>query len=351
MIKCVTWDIDHTLLAGVYLESGPQPPPADPVLLGILRELSSRGIVHAIASRNPPEAADYVRQVTGGVFAAAECGWGPKSDAVRRIIGELGIAAEAVAFVDDDPLERAEVSFALPDVLVLSAEDMPDAVGWPEFSPAVVTAEARRRGEMYAERRRRQQEARTFGGSRKDFLRYSQTRVVISRASPADVPRLHELSERTHQFNSAGSGLSQACLEALIGSAARQVLAVRVSDKFGDDGIAGGCVIDTSSPAAWRVQLLTMSCRAMGRGVIEALLAWLCQAAARSGALEVQVPCLVNARNVPLRLALTSAGFRADAPAAGGGAQAAAAAATVFARPLTGPLPAVPDWAAVPEDT
>ena len=54
-----------------------------------------------------------------------------------------------------------------------------------------------------------------------------------------------------------------------------------------------------------------MSCRALGRGVLDALLAALCQQAAADGAAELRVPCLVTDRNVPLRLALAAAGFRA----------------------------------------
>jgi methoxymalonate biosynthesis protein len=341
VIKCVIWDIDNTLLAGVYLESGPQPPPPDPAMLGVLRELGSRGIIHALASRNPPEAAGYVSRVSGVRFAAAECGWGPKSEAVRRVIGELGLAPDAVAFVDDDLLERAEVSFALPEVLVLSPEDACDAAGWPEFSPAVVTAEARRRGEMYAERRRRQEEARAFGGSRDEFLRYCGTAVVIEAAADDDVPRLHELSVRTHQFNTVGADISQASLAALIGSAEHLVMTVRLADRFGDDGMVGGCVIQTGQ-AGWSARLLMMSCRAMGRGVIDALLAWLCQAAARAGAPAVQVPCLATSRNVPLRIALAGAGFRARDATAGGRS-------AVFARQLAGPLPPLPSWATAPE--
>jgi len=81
-----------------------------------------------------------------------------------------------------------------------------------------------------------------------------------------------------------------------------------------------------------------MSCRAMGRGVIEALLAWLAGTAARGGATALAVPCLVSPRNVPLRLALTAAGFRADPGASSGQRHA------VFSRPLSGLLPEVPDW-------
>jgi hypothetical protein len=64
-IKCVAWDIDNTLLAGVFIESGERQPPADPEMAAVLAELGRRGIVHAIASRNPPAAAAYAAQVTG----------------------------------------------------------------------------------------------------------------------------------------------------------------------------------------------------------------------------------------------------------------------------------------------
>ena len=339
MIKCVIWDIDNTLLSGVYLESPERPPPADPGMLSVLATLSARGIIHAIASRNPPEAASYATAATGHQFAAAECGWGRKSDAIASILGELGLAPDAVAFVDDEAHERAEVSFALPDLLVLSPEDMADAVGWPEFGPSVVTAEARRRGAMYAQRRRRQQEARAFGGSREEFLRYCATAIVIAPARPDDVARLHELSVRTHQFNSAGEQLSEASLSALIGSAGSRVITVRLADRFGDDGMVGGCVIDAGG-GRWTVTLLMMSCRAIGRGVIDVLLAWLAGAAARDGAAILAVSCLVSDRNVPLRLALAGAGFRAGQAAAGGPT-------ALFSKDLSAPPPALPAWVSV----
>jgi FkbH-like protein len=359
MVKCVIWDLDNTLLSGVYLESGTQPPAADPAMLAVLRQLRARGIIHAIATRNPAEAAGYAASVTGMEFAAAECGWGRKSDAVRRIITELGLAADAVAFVDDDLYERAEVSLAVPEALVLSPEDMADAVGWPEFSPATVTAEARRRGEMYAERRRRQEEARAFAGSRDEFLRYCGTRVTIAPAREEDAPRLHELSVRTHQFNTTGEAVAEAALRALIASPAHEVTAVRLSDRFGDDGLVGASIVDLGGGARggrptdagtgggeWTVTLLMMSCRAMGRGVIEALLAWLARSAARGGAQALAVPCLVTPLNVPLRLALAAAGFRApetpEGPSAGD--------AVRYSRALSlTTLPALPGWATAPE--
>jgi methoxymalonate biosynthesis protein len=326
-----------------------------------------------------------VAAVTGLPFAAAECGWGRKSDAIRRIMDDLGLAPDAVAFVDDDLMERAEVAAALPGVLVLSPEEAAEAPAWPDFSPAVLTAEGRRRGEMYAERRRREDAARAFGGSRDDFLRQVGTQVLIGPAGRPDLPRLHELSVRTHQFNTALQPVSEAALAGLLGSARHRLTVVRLGDQFGDDGIVGGAVTEAGvaggaaagvvgvaggaarvAPASWRVSLLVMSCRALGRGVLDALLAALCRQAADGGAAELLIPCLVTDRNVPLRLALAAAGFRAAArpgegrpgegrpgggspgeAGLGGSGSGAAEVPVIFRRELSGPLPSQPDWAAV----
>jgi methoxymalonate biosynthesis protein len=341
LIKCVVWDIDNTLLDGIYLESD-QPPPADPVLLGVLRELADRGILQAVASRNPSAAAEYVQRLAGLEFAAVECGWDAKPEAIRRIAASLDVPPEAMAFIDDDMVERAEVAAVLPAVLVLTPEDAAEAPTWPQFSPPVVTAEARRRGQLYAERRRRQAAAREFGGSRAEFLRHVGTRVTITPATAADVPRLHELSVRTHQLNSAGQPVGEAELAALLTSAGQHVTTVRLADDFGDDGLVGAAIVTGSaggrSAGSAAVPLVMMSCRALGRGALDALLAWLCRSAAAAGAAELTVPCRLTDRNVPFRLALAAAGFRAEPGVTGDGGRA------LFSRPLTAELPALPDF-------
>ena len=341
MIKCVIWDIDNTLLDGIYLEAADQLPDADRELAGVARELASRGILQALASRNPPEAADYVQAVTGLEFAAAECGWESKAESIERIAAELQLGQDAMAFVDDDMLERAEVSASLPDVVVLTPEEAADAPNWPQFNPEVITAESRHRGEMYAARRRRESAAQEFGGSREEFLRKAGTRITIGRASQQHVPRLHELSVRTHQLNSAGEPWTQDELARLVESGEHVVPGVMLADDFGDDGLVGAAVMQTHPAGAYQVPLVMMSCRALGRGALDALLAWLCDAAAVAGAAEIQVPCLVTQRNVPMRLALAAAGLRAEP------AEVAPDGRAIFSRRLTAQLPELPAYVEV----
>ena len=345
VIKCVVWDIDNTLLDGIYLESGEQPPPANTVLLGVVRELAGRGVLQAVASKNPPEAAGYVARLAGLDWAAAECGWDAKPDALGRIAARLGLVDTEMAFVDDDMLERAEVAAALPGVLVLTPEDAAEAVSWPQFSPPVVTAEGRRRGELYAERSRRQAAASRFSGSRAEFLRHVGTRVIIAPAADADLPRLHELSVRTHQLNSVGEPLSEEELGSMLSSKGHEVTTVRLADDFGNDGLVGAAIgvrVTAAQHAELAVPLVMMSCRALGRGALDALLAWLCRSAAAAGAARVQVPCRLTDRNVPFRLALVAAGFRAE-PGSGSPDER-----VLFSRRLAGDLPGMPDYVVTP---
>jgi hypothetical protein len=66
------------------------------------------------------------------------------------------------------------------------------------------------------------------------------------------------------------------------------------------------------------------------------VLAWLVRQATRSGARSVRIPCVATSRNVPLRLALAAAGFRAP--------QAGAA----YERDLGTPPPGLPHWVTAP---
>ncbi|ADD41168.1 HAD-IIIC family phosphatase [Stackebrandtia nassauensis] len=311
MIKCVVWDLDRTLVDGVFLESDDLRP-RDGVL-AVLRTLHGRGIVNSIASRNPPGSASTVLDGLGlGVsFVYPQFGWGVKSDSIRRIADKLRIGLDTFAFVDDDPYERTEVAAALPEVLVLSPDDIAGALDWPEFSPATVTPEARRRAESYQEAQERERVSREFTGSKEAFQRYCRTEITIRPATTADVPRLAELSRRTSRFNSRTTALSETEFADRLNSSEHTVVCVNLRDRFGDDGIIGGVVVARGS--AWEAELVMMSCRAMGRGVIEAVLSWLGGATRAADARFVWVPLRVNERNLPLRLALIAAGYRAEA--------------------------------------
>jgi methoxymalonate biosynthesis protein len=327
-VKVVVWDLDGTLWPGVALESDGLPAPY-PAAVAALDTLAARGILVSVASRNPAEVGELVeRSPLAGRFVAAQYGWGRKVDALRRIAAELDVRLDALAFVDDDPLERADVERTLPEVTVLAPDEVADALGWPEFDPGPVTAAARSRLDSYRQRERRRAARSAFSGSEEDFLRWCALRAAVRQAGPGDADRLAELARRTTQYNSTG-----------VHHPGGAAVVLSMADRFGDDGLVGLAALSISDGPEWTVELVAVSCRAGGRGAVPVLLSAVARLARSRGARRLLVPCRLTERNVPVRLGLKQAGFTAASRAGG---------VAVYARELAGPV-AYPDWVAVAE--
>ncbi|QLY28173.1 HAD-IIIC family phosphatase [Nocardia huaxiensis] len=271
-VKCLVWDLDDTVWPGVVLESDGGAP--KPEALHAIRTLDERGILHAVASRGEPAAATAHLRAHDieDMFSAIEISWGPKSEAVRRIAEALNIGHDTIAFVDNDPVELAEVAAALPEVRCYPADRIAELPGLPEFTPATATSEARGRRSLYRAERERQASQAEFAGSDADFLASLDLVMTVREAGEADLLRAHELTERTHQLNTTGVTFDLGELRALCASPDHEVLVASLTDRFGGYGTIGLAVTERRGPDAVLL-LLLMSCRVMSRGVGTALIA------------------------------------------------------------------------------
>ncbi|CAM5574674.1 HAD-IIIC family phosphatase [Kitasatospora aureofaciens] len=306
-VKCVVWDLDNTLWKGTLLEGD------DVVIDDHVYEtvvgLDSRGILQAVASKNDHGPA-WQRLEELGVaeyFVAARIGWGPKSASVREIADELKFAHGTIAFVDDQPAERAEVEFHLPQVRCYPAESATQLLTLPEFTPATVTVDSRRRRQMYQANVRRQAEQESFDGPSEEFLRSLDLVMEIGRATAGDLSRMEELTLRTSQMNATGVHYSDADLRALLDDARHEVLAVTMSDRFGSHGAVGVALVETGG-AVWHLKLLATSCRVVSFGAGATVLNWLIGEAAAAGA-HLVADFRPTARNRVMEVAYRFAGF------------------------------------------
>jgi FkbH-like protein len=293
-VKCLVWDLDDTLWAGVVLE-GDQPVPL-PEAVATLRELDGRGILHSVASRGDHATATrhLGRLGLADLFCAVEVGWGDKSDAVRRIAGTLNIGIDTLAFVDNDPVERAEVSRALPDVRCYPATAVARLPALPEFQP-VVTDDAGRRREMYQAENRRRTAEREWRGPSAGFLVSLGLVMTVRRAAEADLARAHELTVRTHQLNSTGITYTMDELRRMCHDDRYEVTVADLSDHFGSYGTVG-LAVTRLTPSESVLDLLLMSCRVVSRGAGAVLLDHLIRKALTAGRQPVAhfVPTPVN---------------------------------------------------------
>ncbi|MFG3295287.1 HAD-IIIC family phosphatase [Streptomyces sp. NPDC048179] len=281
-VKCLVWDLDDTLWDGVVLE-GDDPAPFG-AALETLAELDRRGILHAAASRGEHDVTQ--RHLTEhrltDWFCATEVGWGAKSAAVRRIAKALNIGLDTVAFVDNDPVERAEVASELPMVRCYAAAEVQQLPEYREFRPQHITEEATGRRRLYQAEWKRHEAEQEFGDGRQAFLDSLDLVMEVRPATEKDLSRASELTVRTHQLNSTGLTYDIDQLRRLSSAPDHQVLLATLRDRFGDYGIIGLAVTALVGRDAV-LRLMLMSCRVASRGAGSVLLHHLIRRARAAG--------------------------------------------------------------------
>jgi methoxymalonate biosynthesis protein len=321
-VKCLIWDLDNTLWRGTLLEDPRvQVPDAH---REVITTLDSRGILQSIASKNDHDLAWRRLEELGlaEFFVLPHITWGPKSDSVREIAERLNFAPAAVAFVDDQPAERAEVGFHAADVRCYPADQVLSLPDRAEFSPKTVTVDARRRRQMYQASFRREAEKESFAGPDEAFLRSLDLVMRIGRAGGEDLSRVEELTLRTSQMNATGVHYSDEVLRGLLTDAGHEVLTITMADRFGPHGAVGVLLLERH-PAWWHLKLLATSCRVVSFGAGAVILNWLIDQAARAG-VHLAADFRPTDRNRLMEIAYRFAGFTDEACACPAGAGSAA---------------------------
>ena len=320
-IKCVAVDLDGTLWSGVLREDGPSGVAVRVSYLTVLGHLARRGLILAICSKNDEVEVEHLPGLLGeGLwekFVARRLNWRPKSESLRDIAAELNIGLDSMAFFDDSAFEREEVRTNAPEVLVLEDRDILGALQRPEFEPfGEITAESSSRTVKYVQQAKRE-EAAASAGSMEEFLRSCQLRLALRRPMEAEMSRVHELLQRTNQLNATMRRSSLAELQGYFRKASDfETRVALLEDKFGDYGLIG-LGIAAKNGKEWSIVELAFSCRAMAKGVEEALLLDLSESAAKGGATGLAVNFRRTDRNQQLLGILQSVGFQGPVPEVG----------------------------------
>ena len=142
--KCLVLDLDNTVwggvigddgLEGIALGQGSPLGEAYTAFQEYARELSRRGVILAVCSKNDEANAlepfdkhpDMV--LKRGDIASFVANWQNKADNIRAIAQELNIGLDSLCFIDDNPFERNLVRQELPMVAVPEVSD--DPTGYP----------------------------------------------------------------------------------------------------------------------------------------------------------------------------------------------------------------------------
>lgn|SRR5690348_2842853 len=244
----------------------------------LLGALSAEGVLLGIASKNDPAVVEAALRrkdlaLTASAFFPIEVSWGPKSEAVSRILKNWNIGADSVVFIDDSPLELAEVKASHPDVECIQFAAKDGAAIYDIamrlrdlFGRAAVHNEDTIRAQSIRRSRALADEFEAAKSTSEGFLQQIQAEIGLNfDKSPLD-PRALELINKTNQFNLNGKRFTEARWQNYFRDDSSFLLVASYTDKFGPLGkiavIAGYHHAKTLDIEAW-----VMSCRAFSRRI------------------------------------------------------------------------------------
>jgi FkbH-like protein len=266
--------------------------------------------LNSIASRNDPATAVAQLEKFGlaDYFVYPQIGWQAKSHSIEAIAQAINIGLDAVAFIDDQPFEREEVAYALPEVLCLDTAVIGHLLDLPAFTPRLVSQDARQRRLLIQANMARERAEAGFDGPSEAFLASLNMVFTINPARESDLARAEELTVRTNQLNTTGVTYGYDELLAFSRSADHLLLMATLDDKFGSYGRIGLTLIECATNV-WTIKLLLMSCRVMSRGVGTVLITHIMRLARQAG-VKLQADFIANDRNRMMFVTYRLAGFK-----------------------------------------
>jgi amino acid adenylation domain-containing protein/FkbH-like protein len=342
--KVIAVDCDNTLWRGICGEDGSAKLELTPGHLELQRrlvQLHGAGMLICICSKNNAADVDSVFNTRADMLfrqehiVSSRVNWSAKSDNLRSLSQELGLALDSFVFLDDDSVECAEVTANCPSVLTIQLPESPEEIGslldhiWA-FDSLVTTDDAKRRTEQYRENRARAQ-AIESATDLAEFLKSLDLKFAISSMRPEHLNRVAELILRTNQFNLTTIRRLPGEIRRLWEAGSLEVRVIHVSDRYGDYGLVG--VVLFSSATSWiEVDSFVLSCRALGRGVELALMSELGRLAKERELTRVRLQFRKTDRNEPAWTFLCNHFAQFQLPAEEG--ESASAGAVVFDVPV-----------------
>jgi FkbH-like protein len=269
-VEALCWSLDqHAQVHGIYQQ--------------FLASLAASGILVAVASKNDPAVVQeaLARQdllLSKDRIFPFEVHWSAKSESVGRILQSWNVGADAVVFIDDSPMEIAEVGAAFPEIEChLFPKDDP-AKFWDlllklreQFATNQLTQEDSLR---LSSLRSRAEFTAGFSnnGAGEHFLSSAEAEIAVSTSKTPDA-RAFELLNKTNQFNLNGVRLTESEWNDLLSDPSRFLLKVSYKDRFGPLGTIA-VLAGTTQNGDVSVDHWVMSCRAFSRRIEHQCLRW-----------------------------------------------------------------------------
>jgi FkbH-like protein len=301
--KCLVLDLDNTVwggvigddgLEGIVLGQGSPLGEAYSAFQDYARELSRRGIILAVCSKN--DEANAVEPfekhpemvLKRGDIACFVANWSDKASNIRAIAKELNIGIDSLVFIDDNPFERNLVRQELPMVAVPEVSD--DPTYYPTaiadagyFEGIAVTDEDRERSGQYQGNLARDA-LKASVTDLDSYLRGLEMQLVWRRFDKIGLQRVVQLINKSNQFNLTTRRYTEEDVLAVMDDRRAFGLQLRLLDRFGDNGVIAIVIGRLNDDGDLYIDTWLMSCRVLGRQVEPTTLNLIAAEARRLGA-------------------------------------------------------------------
>ncbi len=276
--KVVVVDCDNTLWEGVCAEVGAAGIVLRPSHLKFqqrLIDLYKQGVLICLCSKNNPEDVWQIFDSRSDMLLQrshivdARINWDRKSENIHSLSKSLNLNTDSFVFIDDNPMECAEVRAHAQNVLTLAipqdepAREIFVCHTWL-FDRTGASSEDSRRTEMYRQSFARN-DLKKNSNSFREFIESLELEVEFLPLSLEHVARVSQLIQKTNQFNLTSRKRSITEINHLLNGGDEHCFTVSVRDRFGDYGLVG-VVIGKVMGKRFGVDTFLLSCRVMGRG-------------------------------------------------------------------------------------
>ncbi len=175
------------------------------------------------------------------------------------------------------------------------------------FDSLQLSDEDARRGQMYAEDKLRRDVASVIPDI-KSFLRSLNLKVKCRSACEENIPRIVSLLTRTNQFNLTTKRHPEQSIREWSKDPDWKIVSYSAEDRFGSYGIVGVTILKRLSDSA-EIDSFLLSCRALGKGIEDVMLAAVAHQARQMGLTNLRATYIPTKKNIPIKDFLPAKGF------------------------------------------
>jgi len=313
--KVLVLDLDNTIWGGVIGDDGPEnlkigdESPEGRIFLEIqsyFKMIKESGILLAIVSKNEKSLAIDGLKIKKNIlklsdFTSLRMNWKKKSENILSISKELNLGLDSFVFIDDNPAEREEVAKQLPEVSIPNIGDNPE-----NFIKIIndhsyfnlnskISKEDIARTSLYQTENMRVK-LKKKNNSHSSFLKSLKIEVIFIKKIIDNIDRIHQLTNKTNQFNLTTKRLTLSELKKYISHPQKKVIAVQAKDKFGDYGIISILYL-SKSLNSWNIDNWVMSCRVFAKSIESAILFSLIKHLKKNKKFKLKTTYIVSKKN------------------------------------------------------